>query len=163
MQQISSNNRFKAVVVGNSADRFVCYAAEVLDEFELNFINYSDVYSAVGGLAKKSQESNVLVIGRFERLNRENGRFFDILRRNCMGCCCFVDEVPGRSQKKISAIGQAGIFIVTRLEQLRELLSNMLLDNFTCTLNKESADKASSFKKENFTATKAELNALFGN
>jgi len=160
MEELNCCAHFKAMVVGSSTDRLIGHTVNLLDEFEIDFIECDDVYSAVCELARNAHEPNIFIIGRFEQLNRENGRFFDIARRYSHSCCCLV----GSSSKyeRLLELMQSGIFVASEPQQIRRLLSNLLLTGYRRPLTKKAAVKAAAFNREKFAATKAELEVLFG-
>ncbi len=166
MGKFDSSCRLQAIVVGSSADEFVRDTMSLLGDYKIEFVLCEDVYSAVGRLAKNNSDGNVLVIGRIEQLSREKGRFFHIAGENRVSCCCLVDGnlvwkrrypgVPGL------AATETGAFIINEPVEIEKVIAGLLAGGLTSSSNKFENNKAPAFIKDEFLATKAELDALLG-
>lgn len=158
MGGLGDNRLFRGMVVGDLDDRFVRYAANLLCEFGVDCLECDDVYSAVAELSKTEELSDVLVIGRFEQLSREDGRFFEIVAQKGFKCCYLTDEV--HKQKKICQWRHGDVFVVGEYHELDAILTKLISRNWSSS--KVRGDNGPNFNREEFAATKAELDALLG-
>lgn len=111
-------------MVGARSDDFVGQAKGVLDDFEVEYSLCEDVYSAVALLAK--MPAVVVVLGRFEGLNREGTRFFEMLREQGHICCCYVDSEATFRRKGIFEAARAGAMVLQKRSQIEQAVSKML-------------------------------------
>jgi len=111
-------------VVGGRGDDFVGYVGGVLDDFEVEYSLCEDVYSAVARLAKMPEA--VVVLGRFERLNREGPRFFEMAREQGHICCCYVDTEATFRRKGVFEAARAGALVLQKSSQIEQVISKML-------------------------------------
>jgi len=111
-------------VVGARGDDFVGQAKAVLDDFEVEYSLCEDIYSAVALLAK--MPAGVVVLGRFEQLNREGARFFEMLREQGHICCCYADTVATFRRKGIFEAARAGAMVLQKPSQVEQVVSKML-------------------------------------
>jgi len=153
------NLLWQVIVVGSSADEFVRLTTSLLDHHGIEHILCDDVYSSIGELAK-SKGPNVLVIGRFGQLSKEQGRFFHILRKRSYTCCCLVDRGLARNQKQILTALETGVFIINKPAEIEEVVVKLLVGKRDWPSEKKENCRASNFIKEEFLTTKAELDAL---
>ena len=151
------NRMIKQIVVGSLENSFVRYSMDLLGSYEVDFVLCSDVYWAVAELAK-NRRKNVLVIGRYEQLNRQSGRFFEIVPKYQSGCCCFA-ELPLASEQ-MSVLASTGAVVVNDTDDIEKVVSKLLAED------KEQLDtkkkNGSSFDKNKFRTTQAERDALLG-
>lgn len=164
MKEFGFNTQLRAVIVGSTADEFVRQMKKLLGDYEVNSVLCEDIYSAVGVLAK-SRNENVLVVGRFEQLGKEQGRFFHIASENGCICCCLVkpNSAQGRnpSQAELAALA-TGTFIVNEPAKVEEVLSNLLAGGSGQLLNKKENGSGSILIRDEFLTTEAERDALLG-
>ncbi|GAF78471.1 unnamed protein product, partial [marine sediment metagenome] len=125
MGKFSPDMQLYAIVVGSSADEFVCYTMNLLGDYGLKFILCDDIYRAVGELAK-NRNGNVLVIGRVEQLSREHGRFFQKVSENGFSCCCLADAGSAHKRKQILAVIETGAFVVNEPAEIGEVVTKLL-------------------------------------
>lgn len=158
MKEFRSNNLANAIVVGDSADEFVRYTVNLLGGCGIEFVHCEDVYSAVVKSAGE-ESKNTLVVGRFEELNREQGRFFHKANERGFVCCCLANGDFVRRQKQILAAIITGAFIVNEPSEVEGIVTDMLSGEPACPCGKRK-DKKSAFNRDKFLATEAELEAL---
>jgi hypothetical protein len=175
--------QLQAIVVGGSSDEFVRIASGLLDSYSLAIIRCPDVYSSVPRL---HEGPGGVVVGRFEELRKEDGRFFDIARAYGFACCCFVDEAFAGNRREIFKAMERGVFIVTKAEEIEEILAGLsgsgnarepkvrnkgergLVGNVVekilggTTPQRSKPRAKSGFSKDEFSMTQAELDALLG-
>ena len=161
MEKFGSNTQLQAIIVGSSSDGFVRYAADLLTDYEVDFVRCEDVYSAVSELAA-NRNGNVLVIGRFEQLSREGGRFFQKVSENGLACCCLAEWNFARKRKQILAAIETGAFIINEPAEIAEVVTKLLGSSSISLPEKKENNKASAFIKDEFLTTKAEIDALLG-
>jgi len=191
MAELASGMQLQAVVVGGSSDELVRGVMGLAGGYGIESVRCDDVYSAVGRVAKRTGARGV-VIGRLGELAREDGRFFEIARRNGFACCCLVEKDSAERPREIRAAMEAGASIVTGAAEIEELLMNLSGGGGAHTPEKQEDpqgagsktrallrevmgkilgvggagsqgnSKASSFRKDEFRTTKAELDALLG-
>jgi len=185
MAEFSSGLQLQAVVVGGSSDEFVRCVMGLAGGYGIESVRCEDVYSAVGRMAERPGARGV-VIGRLGELGREDGRVFEIARRNGFACCCLVDKGLAEKRRAVLAAMEAGAFVVTEAMQIDEVLmdlsgggargaeeqgggkSRALLREVMGKIlgvggaGSPGNNKASSFLKDEFRTTKAELDALLG-
>ena len=161
MEEQSSCGYLQAIVIGSLTDSFVRYAMELLDSYEVEIVLWEDIYWAVGRL-NKNNLTDALVIGRYEHLNRQKGRFFEIVSKAGCICCCFSDSRFDLEQEQVSALKSAGGFIVNKAEDIEKVILKLLApaDKGQSFVKKKNG---SSFNKDDFLTTQAELEALLGN
>ena len=151
MKKTDSNQCLSAIVVGRSDDQLVGFVNQLLSQYQVRFTCCENIYMAVVEMAK-SDRSNVLVIGRFSDLSREQGFF---LKKTCekhIFCCCFADKNLRNRQFQISAVNQTNTFIVKEPAEIEEVIKRLLT----------GSSGPSAFMKDDFLTTKAELDALLG-
>ena len=166
------NSHWQVIVVGGSADEFVRHTTDLLDRHDIEYALCDEVYSAICESAKskvpapassdasRGSGPNILVIGRFGQLSKEQGRFFHIASEKGYRYCCLVDRDPVRNHKQILAAFESGAFIINKPEEIEEVVVKLLVDNRDCSPVQNANCKASNFIKEEFLTTKAELDAL---
>ena len=176
-------SQLQAIVVGGSSDEFVRSASNLLDSSSLAIIPCPDVYASVPGLR---EAPGGIVVGRFEELCKEDGRFFDIARAYGFACCCFVDEAFAGNRRELATAMERGVFIVTEIEEIEEVLAGFsgpgnahepegrndaeqgLIGNVVekilgdTTPQRSKPRAKSGFSKDKFSMTQAELDALLG-
>jgi hypothetical protein len=176
-------SQLQAIVVGGSSDEFVRGASNLLDSYGLDIIRCPDVYS---GVSRLRETPGGVVVGRFEELCKEDGRFFDIARAYGFACCCFVDEGFAGNRRELVKAMERGVFFVTGTEEIEEVLTRFsgpdnaleperrndagrgLIGNVIKTILGDTAPQSSKpraksgFSKDEFSMTKAELDALLG-
>ena len=177
------NSQLQAIVVGSSSDDFVRNVLNLSVSHDLDIVRCDDVYSSV---CKLDEAVVGVVVGRFEELCREDGRFFDIARAHGFRCCCFVDKAAARRQRELVQAMKRGVFIVTEIGKIDEVLTELsgghsvaksrAADDGRRGLIGNVIDKilgdgvvgrpvtggASGFLKDEFLMTKAETDALLG-
>lgn len=153
------NLLWQVIVVGDLADELVHHTTDLLDKYGVEYALCDEVYSAIGELAK-SKGPNVLVVGRFGQLSKEQGRFFHIANEKGYRCCCLVDKELVRNQKQILTALESGAFIINKPAEIEEVVVKLLAGNRDYPSKKNVNCKAPNFIKEEFLTTKAELDAL---
>jgi hypothetical protein len=162
MEKFGSNTQLQAIIVGSSSDGFVRYAADLLTDYEVDFVCCGDVYSAVSELAKGNYDGNVLVIGRFEQLSREGGRFFQKVSENGLACCCLAEWNFARKRKQILAAIETGAFIINEPAEIAEVVTKLPGGSSISLPGRKENNRTSAFIKDEFLTTKAEIDALLG-
>jgi len=157
----ASSGRFDAIVLGSVADDFVRHTMDLLAEGGVEFILCEDVYSAVATLAKNDIAENVLIIGRVEQLSKEEGRFFQKLRKGGLVCCCFAAGNLIRRQKQILSAMDAGAFVIDDPARIRELIAKFSAGGLARSSSEIKNKSLSAFDDE-FIITKVEMDALLG-
>jgi hypothetical protein len=176
-------SQLQAIVVGGSSDEFVRSGSNLLDSYGLDIVRCPDVYSSV---SKLREAPGGVVVGRFEELCKEDGRFFDIARAYGFACCCFVDEGFAWNRRELVKAMERGVFIVTEAEEIEEVLAGFsgrsndrepgnrnnaergLIGNVIDKILGDTASgrskpgTKSGFSKNEFSMTQAELDALLG-
>lgn len=146
----------RVMVVGSLTDEFVKQTAGMLGGGGIECVVCEDVYSAVGVLAR-AQDGDFLVVGRFEELSKERGRFFRIAGERGCRCCCVVDGELVRWRKELLAAVQAGAFVVEEPAQVQEVVSKLLVSD----VNRRVGESGSlNFIKDEFIVTEDEVRAL---
>jgi len=133
---------------------------DLLDRYEVESVLCEDIYWAVGRLNKNSR-TDALVIGRYEHLNHQKGRFFEIASKAGYICCCFSDSHSDFEQEQVSVLKSAGGFIVNKAEDVEKVILKLLAPDKSLSFVKKK--NGSSFNKDDFLTTQAELDALLGN
>jgi len=151
--------QLQVIVVGSSADTFVGHVANMLSDYEVDFTLCGNVYSAVGKLAKNKSE-DVLIIGRIEHLSKDQGRFFHIACQYGYTCFCLTDDGGLRNRKPILAAMQKGALVTSDVAELEGLIKKILKDRWACPTEKRETNETQTLIKDEFLATKAELDAL---
>jgi hypothetical protein len=159
--------------------------------YGIESVRCEDVYSAVGRMAERAGARGI-VIGRLGELGREDGRFFEIARRNGFACCCLVEKDSAERRRAVLAAMEAGASVVTEASEIVEVLMELSGGGGAHTPEKQEGPQgvgsrartmlsevmgkilgvgeagsqgksvASSFLKDEFRTTKAELDALLG-
>ena len=191
MAELASGMQLQAVVVGGSSDELVRGVISLAGGYGIEPVRCEDVYSAVGRVAERPGARGV-VIGRLGELAREDGRFFEIARRNGFACCCLVEKDLAERRRAVLAAMEAGASVVTEASEIVEVLMDLSGGGGAHTPEKQEdpqgagsrartmlsevmekllgsggagspgKSKASSFLKDEFRTTKAELDALLG-
>ena len=162
MEKFGSNTQLQAIIVGSCTDEFVRCTMNLLGDYDIDFVRCEDVYSAVGELAKNNYDGNVLVIGTFEQLSREQGRFFQKAREKGLACCCLADKNSASKRKQVAAAIETGAFVINEPAEIAEVVTKLLISNSTSPSGKKGNNKASAFNEDEFLTTKAERDALLG-
>ncbi len=159
MGDFEFNSRLQALLIANSTSGFVEYVEGLLGRYEIETERCSDIYEAVGLLAKK-QGGDTLVFGFFEQLNKEKGRFFQKLSEKQIPCCCFVERNIAQQQKAVT--NKNNIFVVNKLNDIEMVLIKLLeFDGVKQSAQKKKRNPAD-FNADDFAATEAEIDALLG-
>jgi hypothetical protein len=158
MATFVAGSHLQAVVVGDSDDEFVIYAATLLKGEGITFSCCDDVYLTVAELAKNANE-NVLIISRLSELSKEQGRFFHIAGEKGCHCCCLA-EVNSTCRQQFPVVVETGASIINRPAELKEVVAELLANGWICSTEKKQKKGASAFNKNDFLTTKAELEAL---
>lgn len=185
MAELASGLQLQAVVVGGSSDELVGYATSLAGGYGIESVRCEDVYSAVGRMAERAGARGV-VIGRLGELAREDGRFFEIARRNGFACCCLVDKGLAERRQAVLAAMEAGASVVTEVTEIDKVLTDLsgggargveeqggsksraLLREVIGKIlgvggaGSQGKSVASGSLKDEFRTTKAELDALLG-
>lgn len=176
-------SQLQAIVVGDSSDDIVRSGSNLLESYGLTVIRCPDIYSSVSRLR---EARGGVVLGRFEELCREDGRFFEIARARGFSCCCFVDECFAGNRRELVEAIKRGVFIVAEAEEIEEALATFAgrikagepegqndagLGHIRNVVDKilgdampagSRPDVKSGFSKDEFKMTKAEVDALLG-
>ncbi len=150
------DSQLQAIVVGDSSDEFVRCVVNMLAGHALKVVRCEDVYSAV---CKLGAGVKGVIFGRLGELCREDGRFFDIARGYGLACCCFVAKGIAGSQREVLAAMERGALVVGKVGEIDKAIVKYLEDG---RLGASVNSRASSFLKDEFLTTKAELDALLG-
>ncbi len=159
MSKGDSNLPLLVILVGALEDEFLRLTKNVLERLGVEFVLCDNVYSAVGDLAK-IESPNVLIIGRFGLLSKEQGRFFHIACVKGYRCCCIVDRDLVSKRKLILDAIESGAYLITRPAEIEEVLMKLLAGGKSCFSGEKENHRASGFLKDEFLTTKAELDAL---
>ena len=146
----------RVMVVGSLTDEFVKQTAGMLGGGGIECVVCEDVYSAVGVLAR-GQDGGFLVVGRFEELSKERGRFFRIAGERGCRCCCVVDGELVRWRKELLAAVQEGTFFAEDAAQVQEMVNKQLVSDIGLRVRLSGA---LGFIKDGSIVTEEELRAL---
>ena len=145
-------------MISDAADEIVDYVKNLLSGYEIESQITANIYEAVGQLAK-SDTRNIFVVGRFEQLNKEKGRFFQKLAEKNINCCCVAPRQLTAEQ--LAAAKEAHASIVNELKEIETVFTLYLESG---TVGREVPNQISDeFNAGDFAATKAEIDALLGN
>ena len=147
-----------AVVVGGYSDRFVQQMLGIFSDYEIETVHCENVYSAVGRLAANNR-SSILVVGRFGQLDKEQGRFFQMADEKGLVCCCLAEGGSAEKNRQTSATGE--IFFIQEPVQIEEMITKLLSDDSALRPERKNNKKAPALDRDDFLATRAELDALF--
>ena len=151
--------QLSAVVVGDFSDRFVQQVMSIFGDYEIEAVHCRDVYSAVGRLAA-GNHNNVLVVGRFAQLNKEQGRFFQLAGEKGLVCCCLAEgDFSAKDRRIPTANGE--VFFIREPAEIEEMITKLLSGDST-PMSERKKNKKAALNGDDFLATKAELDALFG-
>lgn len=160
VNKVGFNRNLHAVIIGGANDDFVCFTKSVFGDYEIEFVLCEDIYAAIGYLAKSMQD-NVLVIGRYEQLSGEGGRFFEKINEKGFYCCCLLNR--DSEQKQIDTTKNNSVFIVNECDEI----SRVIVELLPSSLSQGAQEKKSSgseargiFDKNKFSPTDAERDAL---
>lgn len=159
MDNSDFNQHFYAIVVGGSSDDFAGYAADLLIGYDVDFVVCEDVYSAAARLGKTKCE-NTVVIGRLGRLITEHGRLFEKISEKGLTCCCLAEGGSAGRRGQIAQVVESGALVINKVTELEEVITKLLERESVSLSGKKRNNKASGFNRSEFTATKAELDAL---
>ena len=154
MKKNSFSSPLWAIIVGNRGDEFVSYTEKLLNSSGIEAIICEDIYSAVCKLTI-SRGKDIHVIGRIEHLSVEKGRFFDKAQENNVSCYCLVNKISQGQQVLMAK--EKGAFVVKGPEQLKEVVTEMVGDEQDSKIK-----RSTTFDKDEFAMTQAELDALLG-
>lgn len=164
MNNLGSDRYLRAIIVGRDDDEFACFTMNRLGDYGVEFLVCEDVYQAVGELAKMGG-GNVLVVGRYEQLRVEKGRFFEKISENGFSCGCLLNTCSMERQREIESAVNGAVFVIKELEEIGDVITELLTE-VPAVRERKDADKSDAavmhFEKNGFAATKAELDALLG-
>ncbi len=124
MAKFNFSTQMQAIIIGNSSDEFVRHTIDVLGSYELEFSVCPDVYQAVCVLAKTT--GKVLIVGRIDQLNREDGRFFRIAGKKKALCCCLADTSSAKQYlRSLSMIG-TDAFVINEPAEIEDVVTRLL-------------------------------------
>jgi len=163
-------SQVQVIAVGSSTDEFVRAVLNLSGRYELDSILCEDVYS---GVCKLGEGGGGVVVGRHEKLAREDGRFFDVARKYGFTCCCLVDKNVAGRQRELVKTMERGVLVVTELGEIDELLMDLANrngahksgargDGRRGPVDRPATGRTSGFSKDEFLMTKAEMDALLG-
>ena len=160
MSKTEINSQLHAVVVGG-ADGFAADAVDVLSRRGIECVFCDDVYSAVGAFAGNGA-GPMLVIGPLDELAKEQGRFFDIVRRRGYKCCCVADE-GARDTDTMPLDERQDELAVCRADHLGRTIASLIDGDqirrrFMRQLARGDADE----NKGEIHTSRAEMEALLG-
>ena len=155
-----SEGHLLAIVVGSYSDRFVQQTLNIFSDYEIETVHCENIYSAVSRLAANNH-GNVLVVGRFGQLDKEQGRFFRMAGEKGLVCCCLADGNLTARDRRTSAAKENIIFVNEPME-IEERIIKLFSDDVVLRSEKKKNKEAPAFNRNDFLATKAELDALFG-
>ena len=147
------------ILVGSLTDEFIRQAKIILERLSIEFVLSGNIYSAVGDLATIDNQ-NVLIVGRFSLLSKEQGRFFDRARMKGYRCCCLIDKDVLRRQRLIIKAIESRAYLIEKAAAIEQVLMELLSGNKVPFSAEKEKHKASVFLKDEFLTTKAELDAL---
>lgn len=177
------SSQLQAIVVGDSSDDFIRSASNLLDNRGFDIVRCCEIYSSV---PKLGEIGGGVVVGRFEELCKEDGRFFEIAKDYGFTCCCFVGGYLVQSRGELIRAMEQGVLLVSNIEEVEEALESCsrgmavgqrrrrdtgergLVGNVVNTILGGTAPQRarsrakSGFSKEEFRMTQAELDALLG-
>lgn len=176
-------SQLQAIVVGDSSDDFVRGASNLLESRGIDVVRCLEVYSSV---PKLQGAIGGIVIGRFDELCKEDGRFFEIAQDYGFTCCCLVDTDFAVNRRELVEAMEQGVLLLTEAEQIEEALVDLskqstigkrrnrrdnergLVGNVVDTILGDASPKRpgargkAGFSKGEFSMTQAELDALLG-
>lgn len=161
MNNSNFNRHRYAIIVGNSSDDFVAYAADLLGEFNVDFVICEDVYSAAV-LLRKNRCRNTVVIGRLNRLIKEQCRLIEKVSEYGLICCCLAESSSERKHQQIEQVIETGALVMNEAAELKEIITKQIEAESVFSSVEKKNHKASDFNRHEFAASKAELDALLG-
>ena len=161
MNNSDFKRRLQAVVVGNSSDDFIDYAAGLLGGYNVDFVVCRDVYSAAARLAG-NKGGDIVVIGRLGRLIKEQGRLLEKISEKDLACCCLAEGNSERDRRQIEQATARDAFVINKAAQLEEVMTKLLERGLVFSSEKKKNFNAAGFNRDEFACTKAELDALLG-
>ncbi|MHC4744545.1 MAG: hypothetical protein ACYS8Z_21735 [Planctomycetota bacterium] len=176
-------SQLQAIAVGDSSDDIVRNSSNLLEGYGLAVVRCPDIYSSIPRLR---EARGGVVVGRFQELCKEGGRFFEIARVRGFSCCCFVDECFAGNRRELVEAIERGVLIVTEAEEIEEVLAafarrinageregqnDARRGHMSSVVDKilgdamparSKPDAKSGFSNDEFRMTKAEFDALLG-
>ena len=156
MKKPDFNQALQTLIIGDETDKFVCQVITLLSKYKLEFVRLGDIYSAIVWLTKNSHE-NILVVGRIEQLNKEQGRFLKKVREKGCYCCCLADQNIMQKQEISAAAQNRKILFINEPAEIESIIVQLVTDTAALPKEKPSID----FKDE-FRISDAERDALLG-
>jgi len=158
VKKSNTSHQLRVLVVGDSCDEFIRFVMSVLCDYSVDFEHVTDVYQAMGRLAKNAFEDGV-VVGRFEELGLENGRFFEKAGEMSLECCCFAAADFSKQAERVSIAGGGHVSVITETQQLERMLAGLFAGGSVFSADRKVKD-SSDFSQQRFITTEAERKAL---
>lgn len=160
MQKSELRCRFSLLIVGTADDDFVRYVEDLAGRLACEFRLCSNIYSACAMLGEIAGKCGIC-IGRFEDLSREGGRFFEMVRRKGILCCCLAEADSVFRRKGVSQATRAGALMIQRPADLDKIISRVLTRQVSSAIEAGSAESLDMLKDE-FSITAEELTGHHG-
>ncbi len=122
MAQGGSRTQLEIIILGRQPPKLVETTRQLAEQSGMACVCSEDVYSAVVAVAAGP---GGLVVGPFAELNKEQGRFFEIARRNGFACCCYLDDDLSTRRTDLPAALERGAFLITDAAQIRDILTEL--------------------------------------
>lgn len=150
MSSFDSRENGQIVIVGRYRDDFVRYVKDFCRLNGFAAVYHENAYSAVCHLSRTDKKV-VAVVGRFEQLSIENGRFFEKANEGIFVCCCLITEnTTGISRNILSAI-EKGVLVINEPMHIEAILKRLV-----------EKPVQSLFDENKFRISQAERDALLG-
>lgn len=156
-----SSVELRGILIGKAGDEFVDYAESVFEDFNISYAFCEDVYAGSAELGRASA-GRVLAVGRFEDLNKEGGRFFELAAAKGVLCCCFVETETMFGRKGLFKAAQAGTLVLQKPAQIEQVISKLLTRAVGGKLTRQANGDASGVIRNEFQISDEELRALLG-
>ena len=155
MTESYSSLNSKPILIGPADDTFSRNTIQLLRDSKRDFILCQNIYLALAKLAPNNSPHN-FVIGTFRSLTAERGRFLRIISKKSLTCLCYSPNTTTKLKDTPSLI------IINTFSQLEKFLNEFLLSSTDTTVTTAAKARGSSFNKDDFAATKSEIDALLG-
>jgi len=149
---------FQFILAGKVSDDFIRCVFKIIENYGADIVLCDDAYSAVVVLAK-SRANRSFVIGRFEVLNKEAGRFFDIISKKAAYCFALVEGGTAK-QKAPGRIDTSNTAIIYDKDELLNKIDEQLETALKFGESQANSESRRPFLTEEFHITKEETEAL---
>ena len=150
-----------ALVIGAESDMFIRNCLRMLDTFGIESMYCTDIYSALAKILK-AKERDIIAIATSSTFNTDHGRFFNIASKyNCI-CICLEDTGSAKRYMQSLAAISTEALVVNQPGEIEAIITSVVNGGIAFKSVAGEKMKSSSFIKEDFLTTTAEINALLG-